>query len=724
VVLRDPNTFDLAQQRLRMADDVMIWPVHERGELVYRIEIPKLHRFFRVGHEEYVFISLLDAETTIPQACGLAAAKLGSRAPTAAQAASIARWLLQNDLAYLESDGPPVRQPLAPTENLNQDRTLRLLKRLNPFWIKIPLPNSEHWLNAAAKILRPVFASRAVLLGIFLMVAAAAVLVSRWSEFVSSSASIFHPTNWIWLLAAWVILKLIHELAHAIACERQGGEVGESGIVLILFAPLAYVDVSSCWRLNSRWSRILVAAAGMYVELVIAAVAVLLWTLTDAPQARFLLQNLVFTAGLSTLLFNANVLMRFDGYFILADLIEVPNLYAESAKAIRHIAKRSAIGEETNSSALGGWRRHFVPIYGLAALVWRIVICFSLGIAASTMFAGAGIGITMIGVMIWFGRPLHHLIMFAVDLRRRDPNRFVRGAVVGAAASCFCCWMIFWFPLPTSVTVPAVARYLPETMLRSRASGFVSKIYVADGDLVQEGDLLVELKNRELTSRLQQAEITWKQNEIRLRQAIDRHDAGGRQVLQENQKAVLEQREQLQLQADSLRVVAPRSGRVVARGLEATIATYVEEGDSILVVASESDKELVAVIGQDVIEDVRPLVGNDVRIRSKCFDSVPGKLDRIEPRAIDRLPDPSLAATAGGSLAVQPTTSEEEPDGLRLLEPHFRGRIAIDPNVASHVPAGMRMQVSLGYRTEPIASRIRRTIRRIWHSAHDNAASP
>jgi putative peptide zinc metalloprotease protein len=259
-------------------------------------------------------------------------------------------------------------------------------------------------------------------------------------------------------------------------------------------------------------------------------------------------------------------------------------------------------------------------------------------------------------------------------------------------------------------------------MLRSRVSGFVSKIYVADGDLVREGDLLVELKNRELTSRLQQVEITWKQNEILLRRAIDRHDASGRQVLLENQKAVLEQREQLQLQADGLRVVAPRSGRVVARGLEATIGTYVEEGDSILVVASESDKELVAVISQDVIEDVRPLVGNDVRIRSKCFDAVPGKLDRIEPRAIDRLPDPSLAATAGGSLAVQPATSEEA-DGLRLLEPHFRGRIAIDGNVASHVPAGMRMQVSLGYRTEPIASRIRRTIRRFWHSAHDSAAS-
>ena len=110
MVLRDPNTLDLTHQKLRMAEDVMVWPVHERGELVYRIEIPKLHRFFRVGFEEYVFISVLDGSTSIPQACGLAAAKLGSRAPTAAQAGAIGRWLLQHELAYLDSDGPPIRR--------------------------------------------------------------------------------------------------------------------------------------------------------------------------------------------------------------------------------------------------------------------------------------------------------------------------------------------------------------------------------------------------------------------------------------------------------------------------------------------------------------------------------------------------------------------------------------------------------------------------------------
>ena len=293
--------------------------------------------------------------------------------------------------------------------------------------MKIPLPHSERWMNTAAKTFRPIFDSRVVLPSLLLIVAAAVILFSRWNEFVSSSVNIFHPSNWLWLLGTWVVLKMIHELAHAIACERQGGTVRESGIVFILFAPLAYVDVTSCWRMNSRWSRIVVSSAGMYVELVIAAAAVFAWTLIDAPQTRFLLHNLVFAAGLSTLLFNANVLMRFDGYFILADLIEVPNLYSEASSAVRRLAKRIVTGEETSGGSLGGWRRHFVLGYGLAAFFWRVMICVSLGIAASTMFAGAGVVIAAFGIVMWLGRPLTQLVRFASDLRSRDPNRFIRG---------------------------------------------------------------------------------------------------------------------------------------------------------------------------------------------------------------------------------------------------------------------------------------------------------
>ena len=247
---RDRNTLDLTYVKLRIAPDVMVWPVRERGLTVYRMEIPALHRFFRIGYEEYVFLSYLDGQTTIPQACGLAAAKLGSRAPTAEQAKTIARWLLSNELAHLDTDPPPVRQTVVEPVAAESNASRRLLGKMNPFWIKVPLPRAHQWINRCADLLRPLHSGKAILLGVSLIAIAAFVLAAHWNEFAASAANLFHPSNWVWLLVTWVALKVIHELAHAVACNHYGGSVRETGVTFILFAPLAYVDVSSCWRMR------------------------------------------------------------------------------------------------------------------------------------------------------------------------------------------------------------------------------------------------------------------------------------------------------------------------------------------------------------------------------------------------------------------------------------------------------------------------------------------
>lgn len=714
---RDPNTLDLTHQQLRIADDVMVWPIREQGELVYRLEIPSLHRFFRIGYEEYVFISLLDGRRTLPQACGLAAAKLGSRAPTAAQAGTIARWLLRNELATLGSEPAPSRKHFGPSV-AQENSWSRWLAKFNPFWIKVPLPKIEHSINQIATFLSPLLHRRLVALGVVLILVAVAMLVSHAAEFVTASTRLVHPSNWLWLLVTWVALKVVHELGHAVACERQGATVRESGLVFILFAPMAYVDVTSCWRLNSRYSRIAIAAAGMYVELVIAALAAVGWVLVDDAQLRYLLHNVVFTAGLSTLLFNANALMRFDGYFILADLIEIPNLYNEASASVRRWMSRILTGQKSSGSQVSGWRRHFVLAYGLAAFVWKITICVSLGIAASTMFAGAGIALTAIGIATWLGRPLMQLFRFGVRLRNRDPARFLRATVVGSMMALITAAMFFWVPIPTSIRVAAISRHLPETTVRSGVSGFVSAVHVADGSEVRAGQLLLELQNPELSNRLRQLELTFQQNEIRLRKATDALDTPQRQVLRENQKAIVQQMEQLRSQTDGLRVIAPRDGRVIARNLAAKLGTYVSEGDHLLIIATPTEKELFVMIPQGDIQQVRDLVGTDVKVQTTNYLSLIGRLERIEPRADAKLEEISLAASEGGVLAVEPIDDPEASGALRLTEPHFRGRVQLASEVGRAIPAGMRMTACIGHRRESAAARIQQTISDLWHEAH------
>jgi putative peptide zinc metalloprotease protein len=714
---RDPNTIDLNQQPLRLAEDVKFWPLQENGKLVYRLEIPAQHKFFRVGYEEYVFISLLDGKTTAPQACGLAASVLGSRAPTSSSADSIQRWLLNNQLAYLQSDGPPRRDRWG---HADANAAPSWWSRLNPFWMKFPLPGGAKWIEPWADRLRACFSSHAVVAGCLLILAGLVTLVVHWDRFVTSAGDILSPANWLWLLVTWVALKGVHEVGHTIACHRQGAAVRELGVVLILFAPLAYVDVTSCWRLNSRWSRIAVAAAGMYVELVVAAVAVLLWVGIDSPQGEFLLRNLIITAGLSTLLFNANALMRFDGYFILADLIEVPNLYSEGSTAVKRIAKRVICGQSSPPSTLSAWRRRFAIGYGFAALFWRMAICVSLAIAASTMFAGAGIAIALLGVFLWLGQPLRQLVSFAQHLRRQDPPRFSRALIVGTTLVSTLGIGIWRLPLPTAVTAPAVVTYLPETLVRSTATGFVKNVRVRNAEPVQAGDLLLELDNRQLTGRLRQIEIALEKCEIRLRQAAGQHDTALQFVLRQSREGLIEQMTHLRAQVDGLRVVAPRDGRLIDRQIDLKLGTYIHEGDPLFWVAESGDKEIVAVVAQDSVATVRGCIGQPVRIVAASFSSPDGRLGRIDPRASDRLPDNSLAAPEGGPMAVHATPEtppNENSESYQLLAPHFLARIELDSELADQIPAGMRLTASFGYRADPIASRISQAVRRLWHAS-------
>ena len=712
---RDETTADLAVQCIRLAEDVIVWPVRERGELSYRLEIPSLHRFYRVGYEEYLLISLLDGKTTPAQACGLVAAKVGRRAPSGKQAEAIGRWLLKNELAYLPEQGPPVRRPGATTAQ--QESGLQWLQRLNPFWIKWPLRRTSQIIKPMADNFRWCLSPASIAIALVLISIAGFTLIREWGRFTDDSLRVLSPSNFVWLFVTWLLLKLVHETAHAVACHRYGGKVHEAGVVFVLFAPLAYVDVTSCWRMNSRFHRIAVAGAGMFAEIVLASVAVLVWRLTTSPEIALLMKNIVVTASVTTIAFNANVLMRFDGYYILADLIEVSNLYAESMSSVKRMAVRWIVGNDTEGGSLVGWRRGFVLAYGCAALVWKVTICFTLGVAASTLFSGAGIVLTALGVVLWFAGPLVQLYRFAGELFDSDRATFARAASVSLGLTALVVFLVAWLPIPTSVTVAAVADFPPETRVRSSVDGFVRQIHVDNMSTVKPGDLLMELENRELDDRQRGLEIELAQNEIRKRQAAGKHDAAAAAVLREKHLALKQQLAHIDSQRAGLRVIAHRSGQVICRDLSHKIGTHVSEGDHLMYIAKPSEKELMAMVSQSQIRRARKSTNRTVTLVAADFTGHQGTLDRIDPRATDQLPNPSLAANAGGPLAVQ--RNENEAGQVRLVEPHFLARISLGTESAEATPAGMRLQTSFGYRTDPLLARLRIKMSDLIYRAQD-----
>lgn len=707
---RDVGTLDLTEQTVRLADELRFWPMRQRGQLIYRVECPSQKRFYNLGYEEYVFVSLLDGKTSIAAACSIVASRLGARAPSMDQAVSIARWLLQHRLADLA-----FQNAASASVDSGQNEPSSIIQRLNPFWMKFPIRRGLVAINRLATAAQSLLSPPAVMIAVITMLVGASVFLFQRGDLFSSGEQIFHRSTWAWWLATWVGLKILHEAAHAIACRRQGGSVDEIGVVFVLLAPLVYVDVTSCWRMSSRRSRIYVAAAGMFAEWFVAAVAMIAWMLSsDAPTARQWLSQVILTAGVSTIVFNANVLMRFDGYFILTDLIEIPNLAAEASTSLSRVAKRWLVGDSTPPSPFVGWRRWFVPAYGFGCLAWRVVVCITLAIAASTMFAGAGTVIAAIGLATWIGQPLHRICHQWLHLRTENPAGAVRAFVLGSLAIAGLVASIFLVPVPTSIRSYASVDYRPETLVRSRCDGMISKIHVRDGDVVAAGDVLIELTNPDLVAEHRQLEIKRDQNTIRLRSAIESRDDAMRLVLQQRAQTLGEQMANVQTKVDALKIVAVKSGTVIARDLETKRGTFMREGDPVVTIAQPTDKEVIAWVTQGDLDGAAELVDQPVRVTAKDGTLIQATLQRIEPRASDRLDHPSLAAVHGGPLAIR--LDEENTDTLTLIDPHFRARIALEPTAAERLPAGSLLKAQLGYQRLTIAQRIEVKISDLIHA--------
>ncbi|WP_430450751.1 efflux RND transporter periplasmic adaptor subunit [Rhodopirellula europaea] len=715
---RDPGTIDWQQQPIRIAADVKVWPVRETGEPIYRIEIPATHQFFRVGLSEYTFLSALDGHRTIAQACGLVTAKMGRAAPSSSQCESIARWLIDHRLAHFADAPPPRREHLCQASPADNSQTKSILSRWNPFWIKMPVPGAAGLLQCLSRVLGFLFSTPMLIVGTLIIVAALVGLTSRWSEFIAGASSIFDPSNWAWLLFTAIGLKLIHEVGHAIACHRAGGSVREAGVVWVLMTPLAYVDVSSCWRLPSRWSRIGVAAAGMFIEGLIASLAIGGWMLSDDEMFRWWCHHVILTAGLSTILFNANVLMRFDGYFMLSDVMDVPNLATEANQSVRQFLRRWFLGDASWNSSHTGWRRLAVFVYGWSAVAWRVLVCVSLAIAASTMLGGAGIVLSILGLWMWWGKPLVQFLKSMRTLWDTEPIQVCRGTVLGTTAVGVFGWMLFSMPIPSSVRVPVVVQYDPDSAIRVGAEGFLIELKVDEGDKVEAGDLLATIENRELKQRVAELEIAQKQNDIRLRKAIESREESERLILLDNRQAITDKLATLQTQSDQLNVVANRAGVVIADDLPSKLNTYIHEGDVLMVVAAESDKEVLAVIDQSQVDDVRKQIGQPVRLVAPGRQTFWATLDQLQPRASDRVPNASLAATHGGPLAVRVDDASEDSsnddrlgedmiDSMRLLQPHFRGVLKLPREEAQRLPSGLRLEARFGWHQASIAKRVR-----------------
>jgi len=701
----------VAGARPRLRGDLIFSPQLDEPQPYCVIEDPVNARFFRVGTAEYTFLRCLNGRATVGEATRTVVHKMPDSRFSLADAASLCQWLVHVDL--LESHAAAAGAAGSAAADKAQGRFD--WARFNLLTFKLPLCYPDAFFRIVTPYLSWMYSPVAWLIWALTVAAAVYVVGGSWERFATSTHGIFAPDNWLWLGGCWLLLKMVHEVSHGVVCKRYGGSVREAGVLLILLFPAAYVDVTSCWRFSSRWQRVHTAAAGMYAELFVAAVAAIAWAHVPAGQASSICTNVVVMASVTTVLFNANPLMRFDGYYMLADALAIPNLYARGQRSVRGWVRRYLLDLPARAEPCPPTTRSIIAVYGVLSCCWKITVCAGLIISASALFAGAGVVIAATGVISWLFMPAVRFVQYLFRGTPAEKPNLVRFAWSSALIAT-CVGVPLWtVPWPGARSAPAIVQYAPLTVIRANSPGFVRQVHVSDGQQVRRGEVLVELENPRLRMELTDLTLALDQLDLKRRSLANSHRMAELQAHEQHRLALEKRRAEKATQVDRLTVRAPVAGRVIGRDLGCLIGAYLDEGAQIVALADERSKQLKISVSQHDTDPFSANVGASVRVRLPGVATFRGTLSELAPRADVRLPDPSLCATFGGPLSVRAKDrSRDEADlggeQFELFVPRLTGTVKLTGEQSERLRAGQRGIVSLASFRECIAHHLYRTV--------------
>jgi putative peptide zinc metalloprotease protein len=411
-------------------------------------------------------------------------------------------------------------------------------------------------------------------------------------------------------------------------------------------------------------------------------------------------------AGPATWLVNANPLMKMDGYYALADAINVPNLRMHGRNFWASLLDRVLLGLPSRPCLLNGWRRWAAVIHAAASLVFTAAWMSGLIIAISQWGGPVGLIVTVAAVILWCAAPVgmwfsgHWIASAEPEARNRRP-RLIATAVLGIT--------LIAIGLNTSSplrrSVPVMVQYRDEQIVRAAAAGFVTEVNVESGQWVKKGDLLLVIKDDDLVLRHAQMKDELELAISKQRQLASRGELGAAEAQGETVRSLKDSLAELDESIVQLQASASRSGVVVSPHPERQIGRHVKKGDVLLRVADPSDKELLVVFPEAEWSGYSRVFskGNELRARLRGGYRVSVKPLPARPRFSDRLPNPSFAGSGGGDIPVIQDPDAE--DGFRAASPVGEAVAMLTPIDSKHVHSGQRGRLYLTD-TRTIAQRI------------------
>jgi len=674
--------YRVAELRPRLRSTVQVHRQHYRGRMWYVLQDPSNNQFYRQNEAAYHFVAMLDGRRTVGEVWSLCNEQLGDGAPTQGEAIQLLGQLYTSNLIQCEL--PPDAQGLFTRFQKRRQREVKGYLS-NLLFIRIPLFDPDRFLDRWVKLFGLAFSLPGFIFWLIAIGFGLHAVVTHSSELFEQSNKVLDVENLPLLYLSFVLIKVIHEFGHGFACKKfglraGGGEVHVMGVMFLVFTPLPYVDASSSWAFRSKWNRVMVGAGGMFVELAVASIAAVIWAGTaSGATAHSIAYNMMFIASISTLLFNANPLLRYDGYYILSDLLEIPNLSQRSKQYLYYLVRKYAwrVRNPRNPAHSSGERAWFV-FYGIASTIYRVFICFRILMFVSKRVPTIGFILAAAAVVTWvlvpLGKFLHYLLTNGELMRVR--GRAIVSTVATIAAVIAGIGLI---PMQDRQRLEGVVEPVNMRLVHVRTDGRVVDYLPNRTEVKANGEVLLTLENPELVAehaRLQQQRIAISRQQRLARQEARYAEA---QSLGSQIAAIDEELATLAERIADLSLHADVHGTWVSPKVERLEGVFLDRMQRVGMVADLSDVIIRCTAGQNqalLLMDEATAADElvcEIRVKGRPIDWIPGRAtpDDIVRGGQKQLPSAALGYMAGGSMA----TVQTDQGGAETLENFFEIRV-------------------------------------------------
>jgi putative peptide zinc metalloprotease protein len=709
--------YRVADLRPRLLSGIKVYRQHFRGQMWYVLENPSNNQYSRISEEAYRFIGMLDGRRSVSEAWRICNEQLTDRAPTQGEVIQLLGQLHSANLLY--ADLPPDSESLF---NRYHTRVRRQVwgSLTNLLFIRIPLLDPDHFLNLWGAIFGRFFSWFGLFLWLILLGTGLYFVVGNFSELLSQSTDILDPDNLILLYLSFVIIKVIHEFSHAFACKkfgrlnRSGGQVHAMGVMFLVFFPLPYVDASSAWAFRNRWHRAVVGMSGVMAELSAAAIAAIIWSNTSTGTLHIIAYNVMFIASVSTLLFNGNPLLRFDAYYVLSDLLEIPNLGQRSRSYLYYLVKRYFWGlkRAQNPAYTFGESIWFV-FYGLASTAYRLFICVRILLFLNDrlpeeLFVLVPL-LAFSAIVAWILVPIGKFLQFLATGAELARKR-VRALVLTLCTFCLIIVCVGLIRMPYYWRIEGIVEPANLAIVHAESDGFVIDFLPSESQVSSGGVPLVKAINPELEADKKSSIAERRRLEIKRRLA-EMEEIAAAQIFDEQIEALNEKIARLEYELASLNLNPPLSGTWVAPDIEYSRGTYLERGQSIGFVASLDDVIIRATAGQQVAAMLETAFKRvEIRVKKQPRWSLTGEIEKIFPAGQELLPSKALGYAVGGSV---PTISQD-PQGIKAAEKFFEIRIKPNTDSSIRLLTGQRVIARIQMPPETLAAQWWQAARRLF----------